>query len=99
MELFSILYGTNNHALFIPPPTLQGWSSTHQADLEWEKEAMNSGKVKEVFAIVFMEQHWGAFHIDLIRRKIQFGDSLNRSIPNNAVNGIRRWLEISGQDL
>ena len=100
MELFSMLYGADGRHLFIPPLILEGWrSNAHWANWEWEKKSMNGGKAEKVFAIVLMSQHWGAFCVDLTRRKIQFGDSLSRPIPNDAVSGVRGWLRLSGQDL
>jgi Ulp1 family protease len=60
---------------------------------------MSSGRVLKVFAIVSMTEHWGALHVDVVNRAISFGDSLNRRTPDDAIEAVRKWLEITGQDL
>ena len=60
---------------------------------------MKSGKVRKVFTIVLMPNHWGAFYVDVAERTIDFGDSLNKAIPDDALEAIKRWLELTGQDL
>ena len=52
-----------------------------------------------VFAIVLMTEHWGDFYIDMTKGTIDFADSLNKPLPQDALRAIRRWLEFTGQGL
>jgi Ulp1 protease family, C-terminal catalytic domain len=102
LSLFAERYGKNGRYLFIPPLVLEVWrTSIHKAcaEWEWERKAMKDGKVEKVFAILALGQHWGAICVDLTKRTIQFGDSLNQHFPSDALRAIKRWLELSGKDI
>jgi Ulp1 family protease len=61
-------------------------------------EKINSGTVEKVFGLVHMPNHWGAFQVDLQRKKILFGDSLSMSPPKEDLDAVRKWLQRNGVD-
>lgn len=104
MAMMAECYGADKENLFIPPLVLEGWrrsmqsSSAAYGDWEWEIEIMRSGRVQKVFAIVYMRQHWGAFYVNLTKKTIDFGDSLAKRAPEDAVKALIRWLEVVGHN-
>jgi hypothetical protein len=105
MSLFEEHYDANGRNLFIPPLVLEAWRRNLESprescpEWEWEMERMRGGAVEKVFAIVLLTEHWGAFYIDMTKGTIDFGDSLNKPLPQDALRAIRRWLEFTGQGL
>ncbi|KAF9406785.1 hypothetical protein BGZ94_002954 [Podila epigama] len=39
-----------------------------------------------------MPGHWGALEVGFVNRKISFGDSLKRPVPDGTIESVRRWL-------
>lgn len=97
MELFSMSYGANDRYLFIPPLQIIFWDQNIL--WEWKEDLVKSGRLEKAFAVVYMTSHWGALEVDFERRKISFGDSLSRPIPNKTVDNVRNWIKCCGIDI
>jgi hypothetical protein len=101
-SLFGEHYGSDGQYLFIPHLVLRGWlgeTGGAKPDWQWKNKEIKEGKVKKIFMITHMTQHWGVFCIDLCNRSISFGDSLCMPVPKKALQCIKAWLEASGLDL
>ncbi|KAG0314759.1 hypothetical protein BGZ99_007862 [Dissophora globulifera] len=97
MEVFTDHYGKDGHYLFIPYLTMVLWNDEPQSR-QWERSRIESKRVQKAFAIVGMNAHWGALEIDFNSRKLLFGDSLNKTIPDDAKRGVWKWLRHVGVD-
>ena len=105
MALFRDNYGVDGRFLFIAPIDLEAWRRSLDGESgpffpwNWQEAQVRSGRVEKVFTIVLMREHWGAIYVDLTKRKIFFGDSLNYDVPQDAMTAIWRWLHCVGQDI
>src|SRR5579871_6490863 len=95
MDLFSQYYNTNGQYLFIPHKILNGWRNIINnkddslGNWEWNLDELLKRNIQKIFAIVYMSRHWGAICIDLTTKTILFGDSLSKSIPQDALDVIK----------
>jgi hypothetical protein len=87
--------------LFIPAHQLRSWielstdpklSESSLYNWGWERDVIlrTYGKA---YAIVHMEDHWGALSIDFEARAFAFGDSLGRGVPDRSINAVKQWLK------
>ncbi|KAF9142884.1 hypothetical protein BGX20_007186, partial [Mortierella sp. AD010] len=91
----------------IPYDHLQYWRdnvddpeiSSNAFECDWGKDILISGKSKKVFAVVYMNYHWGAACVDFENRRVYFGDSIGQDFPDDARKAIAKWLVYLGMDL
>ncbi|KAF9342493.1 hypothetical protein BGX26_007418, partial [Mortierella sp. AD094] len=93
--------------VMIPYDHLSNWMmnadnprySNEQYPYDWGKGIFTGRKGEKVFAVVYMDQHWGTACVDFENHRVYFGDSLNWCFPDNARKAIARWLVHLGMDL
>lgn len=102
-DLFRHGYKGHLHGphLFIPLKALGSWvecldgSTLADEGVFWNWGTdIDLREYKKAYAIVHMNDHWGALAIDIGNRTISFGDSSNRSPPRLAIRAVMRWIEL-----
>lgn len=87
LHFFSLCYGEEGKVLFLPP----FWERHHR----WaaQKDKIAGGRVRKLFTVVFFSNHWTVICFDFESHRIQYGDSLNWSVPVEKIDEVLEWLE------